>query len=162
MSDVTMLRVSLTNPSRGVELLEATASLFNIKVREPRADCTVFEDLFTGKPMRQFGAVLYSQHFTDPGEFRIVPRRGATKSDLAHLLQHALLACRSGRPSGSDWESGRFTKTGESYMALRLCRPLSSYEGEELAAVMEHPDLLEMEINSFLSGAVEVLEVPNV
>lgn len=150
VSDASWGLVLGSAPSRPLQALEEAADLLRVQVSGSHLDCHIEPNLVDGEHMRWIGRIIYSKHFTFGSTIRVRVYQGATKSDRARIIQAGLLHMKS-EPTGFGWDAGSLVKTGLPYKAIGLCRPLSSYEGEELVQVMEHPDLLEMEINSFLS-----------
>lgn len=137
--------------------LEATASALHIQERPSNSQCRLFKDKFTGRPMRYIGKAMVSAHFKDPKtRCRVLPYGGVTPSDRKALLELGIDFTKSGVPAHLPVQTKRFNETGDPYQLIYVARPLDAYEGDELIAVAYHPDLLDLEISTYLDSGLQL------
>lgn len=105
----------------------------------------IFNCEFSGETFRTIGAIYYSPSYMEKrgGMWRISIRKDASTSDVCVLLETLIPLMNAGESSTYAWDQRNFTNAPGWFRNRRVCRPLSDYDGEELAAMVTLPEGLE-------------------
>lgn len=120
-------------------------------------DCKVFNDLFSGEPMREIAVIYYSPRYVEKrgGAWRLKFFHSMTESDRCVALEVINNLISKGAGAVKDWEQKPFSDRRGVFFVSGICRPLSDYEGEELYTMVNLP--ADVEAAAFLSAVEKVM-----